>query len=84
MTLVWLVLMVATALSWRMAATPAGVTPQSDGWAATAILLIALFKVWLVIRHFMEVRHAPPALRRICDAWVGLCLVATLSAYWLA
>jgi Prokaryotic Cytochrome C oxidase subunit IV len=52
--------------------------------ASTAVtvgaIAIALVKVRIIFREFMEVRHAPALLRRLTDAWVliiGVCLIGS-------
>jgi Prokaryotic Cytochrome C oxidase subunit IV len=43
-------------------------------------IVIALIKLRIIFREFMEVRHAPALLRRLTDAWVlliGVCLIGT-------
>lgn len=52
--------------------------------ASTAVtvgaIVIALVKVRIIFREFMEVRHAPQWLRRITDGWViliGACLMGS-------
>lgn len=69
--LVWAVLMSLTVLSWWLG-TESG---AGDARAAGVGLLgVAFLKARLVIRHFMEVRHAPRALRLATDVWVfGVC-----------
>lgn len=70
-TLVWLVLVSATGLSWWL-----GADHGLDGREAASIgiLVLAMIKVRLVILYFMEVRTAPLPLRLICEAWVvALC-----------
>ncbi|MBJ7336072.1 cytochrome C oxidase subunit IV family protein [Mycolicibacterium sp.] len=44
---------------------------------------IALIKVRLIFREFMEVRHAPVLLCRLTDAWVLLIAVALLGSYFV-
>ena len=48
-----------------------------------AAILIALVKVRIIFREFMEVRHAPALLRRLTDAWVLLMGVALLGSYFI-
>jgi len=66
--------MVATGVSWWL-----GTLDEVSGFASATtasvlLVLVAFFKVRLVISHFMEVRHAPKPLRLLCDAWVvGVC-----------
>ncbi len=49
--------------------------------SGVAMLALAFFKVRLVIQEFMEVRHAPVALRWVCDGWLIAAFVATVSSY---
>lgn len=60
---VWTALAVATVASWQ-------VGEGSGDAAVLALLGLAFTKVWLVGRHFMELRHAPPVLRGLFDAYV--------------
>ena len=46
-------------------------------------ILIALVKVRIIFREFMEVRHAPAWLRRLTDAWVLLVGAALLGSYFV-
>jgi hypothetical protein len=43
---------------------------------------IALFKVRIILREFMEVRHAPVLLGRLTDLWVVLAGVSLLGCYF--
>ena len=46
-------------------------------------ILIALVKVHIIFREFMEVRHAPALLRRLTDVWVLLLGAALLGSYFI-
>jgi hypothetical protein len=46
-------------------------------------IVIALLKVRVIIREFMEVRHAPVLLCRLTDAWVVLTGVSLLGCYFV-
>lgn len=71
-TLVWLILVLATATSWWLG-TNHGVGAGDDPRAATiVILVIALAKVRFVGLYFMELRNAPVALR---GAFKGYCVL---------
>jgi len=48
----------------------------------SAAILIALIKVRVIIREFMEVRHAPVLLSRLTDLWVVFTGVALLGGYF--
>lgn len=64
-------------------------TADDDGTlrASTVVtvsaILIALVKVRIIFREFMEVRHAPTLLRRITDVWVVLIGTALLGTYFV-
>jgi cytochrome c oxidase subunit IV len=78
---VWLALSAITlaqlalgSLGERDSLTPnAGVTSSA--------IVIALIKVRVIIREFMEVRHAPVLLCRLTDLWVVLTGVSLLGFY---
>jgi hypothetical protein len=40
-----------------------------------------LIKFRIIMREFMEVRHAPPLLRRLTDILVAVIAVALLGTY---
>jgi hypothetical protein len=46
-------------------------------------IVIALVKVRIIFREFMEVRHAPVLLRRLTDAWVVVIAVCLLGSYFV-
>ena len=45
--------------------------------------MIALVKVRIIFREFMEVRSAPVLLCRLTDAWVVLIGVSLLGCYFI-
>jgi hypothetical protein len=49
----------------------------------SSVIVIALVKVRVIIREFMEVRHAPVLLCRLTDLWVVLTCVSLLGAYFV-
>lgn len=63
---VWLLLMAATIVTTWWLAKDA--IPPRVGTAA--IIVIAAFKVRLVLLYFMDLRHAPLPLRLVFEAWV--------------
>jgi hypothetical protein len=48
-----------------------------------SVIMIALIKVRIIFREFMEVRQAPILLCRLTDAWVLLMAVLLLGSYFL-
>jgi hypothetical protein len=78
-SIVWAALMLATCAStWLLSKN--SVRPEV---ATVAIVLIAAVKVRLVIRHFMEVRRAPLALRLVCDGWLLAVTTLIVTIYLL-
>lgn len=75
-TIVWLILILASSLSWFMGAN------QNQILLNVIIILITFVKVRLVITHFMEVRSAPQALRILCDAWMAILCISMLMLYF--
>lgn len=78
-TWVWLLLVLITGASWAVG---------SHVWLASnhllAVVFILLFtgvKMHLVIRHFMEVNHAPAWLKHFCSIWLALLLASLLWLY---
>jgi hypothetical protein len=73
-TAIWALLALATVLTWYMGGDAALNIPA-------LMLLIAFFKSRLVIMHFMEVNHAPMALRLAGEAWGIVCCTALIVLY---
>jgi hypothetical protein len=49
----------------------------------SSVIVIALVKVRIIFREFMEVRQAPAVLCRLTDAWVVLMAAALLGSYFV-
>lgn len=49
----------------------------------TSVIVIALIKVRIIFREFMEVREAPARLRRLTDAWVLLIAAGLFGSYFI-
>jgi cytochrome c oxidase subunit IV len=82
LTIVWALLTAVTvASSWI--AIDGGASHQINTTVTTIVLLIAAFKAHMVIRHFMEVRHAPVWLKATTSGWV-LGLFALLLGFYFA
>ncbi len=84
----WIALVLLTALSWYLsvdlgAGEPGQLGEQARRLTASALLLLAFFKVRLVIMHFMEVATAPLPLRMIMELWVLAVCGVLLAMYWL-
>lgn len=75
----WLVLMIATAITWYL-----GEVRAAGTGAIVGILLIAFVKGRLVILDFMELRQAPRMWRLLLEGWMLLVGSLILLAYWLS
>lgn len=58
-------------------------THRASSAVTTIAILLALVKVRLIFREFMQVRNAPALLRRLTDLWVLLIGAALLGSYFL-
>ena len=81
---VWLLLMLATGLSWWLGLDQGAAADQQGDYRyiSSSLIIIAFIKVRIVIRYFMEVRQAPLALKLVCDAWVVLVCGTIIYLYW--
>ena len=48
----------------------------------SSAIVMALIKVRIIFREFMDVRHAPVLLRRLTDLWVVFTGAILLGCYW--
>lgn len=80
---VWLALCAVTFGSFAIgsAGPRAGIDPSAA--LTTSAIVIALVKVRIIFREFMEVRHAPALLRRLTDAWVWVTAASLLGTYYV-
>lgn len=81
LTIVWAFLTAITLASWWIS-QGSGASYHTNTAVTLSVLVIAVLKVHLVMRYFMEVRHAPPWLRRTADGWLIL-LFLLLSGLYL-
>ncbi len=79
-TVVWLVLVAATVLSWSLGAEH---SLHGGGRIGVSVLIIAvaLFKVRLVGLWFMELRGAPRLLRLLFEGYCAVVAIALIAAY---
>jgi len=47
------------------------------------VIAVALIKVRIIFREFMEVRHAPVLLCRLTDTWLMITAVSLLGIYFV-
>jgi caa(3)-type oxidase subunit IV len=75
----WLVLVVATLITWYLGEVGAAGTA-----AIVAMLVIAFVKGRLVILDFMELRDAPRLWRTLLEGWLIVVGSLILLAYWIS
>jgi hypothetical protein len=76
-TLVWVILVGATMLSWEM-----GHGAFDDlRYARVAVIVVGFIKVRYVILDFMEIRHAPWFIRLVGESWVVVVCVVLIALY---
>ena len=82
--IVWLILTSMTlAYVWIDHTVDQNGTLKASTVVTVTAIGIALIKVRIIFREFMEVRHAPAWLCRLTDAWVVLIAVCLLGSYFV-
>jgi Prokaryotic Cytochrome C oxidase subunit IV len=79
---VWLILASFT-LAYLWIDHSVGGSLRSSAVVTSSVIVIALIKVRIIFREFMEVRQAPVLLCRLTDAWVILIAVGLLGSYFI-
>jgi hypothetical protein len=81
---VWLILTSMTlAYVWIDHTADQNGTLRASTVVTVSAIVIALIKVRIIFREFMEVRHAPAVLCRLTDAWVVLIGACLLGSYFV-
>jgi heme/copper-type cytochrome/quinol oxidase subunit 4 len=78
-TRVWLVLVALTLASFALAEGA-----HAARLAATAVILIAAFKVRLVFVYFMELEWKPLPWRFLFELWTVASAAIIIGGYWVA
>ena len=82
--IVWLVLSSITLVYlWMDHSVDCDGVLKPSAVVTASVIVIALIKVRIIFREFMEVRHAPALLCRLTDAWVVLMAVCLLGSYFI-
>lgn len=83
LSIVWLILTAMTlAYVWIDHTADQNGTLRPSTVVTVSAIGIALIKVRIIFREFMEVRHAPVLLCRLTDAWVVLIAACLLGSYF--
>ncbi|WP_454787940.1 cytochrome C oxidase subunit IV family protein [Mycolicibacterium lutetiense] len=82
--IVWVILTAMTLVYvWLDEAVDQNGTLKASTVVTVGAIVIALIKVRIIFREFMEVRHAPALLCRLTDGWVVLIGVCLLGSYFV-
>jgi hypothetical protein len=80
--IVWLALSGITLAQFAVGSLGEADALRPNALITSSAIVIALIKVRVVIREFMEVRHAPVLLGRLTDLWIVLTGVSLLGSYF--
>lgn len=81
LVLVWLALSAITLAQLAVGSLDTADVLAPNAAVTAAAIVLALVKVRVILREFMEVRHAPALLGRLTDLWVVVTGVSLLGAY---
>jgi hypothetical protein len=81
--IVWLALSTITCVSLWLGSLHHHDAFKPNAAITFSVIVIALVKVRVIVREFMEVRNAPNLLRRLTDMWLGLTGVSLLGTYFV-
>ena len=79
---VWVALALLT-LGYLWIDHSVGGSLRSNAVVTSSVIVIALIKVRIIFREFMEVRHAPVLLRRLTDVWVFAIAAGLFGSYFV-
>ena len=80
---VWLALSAITIAQLGVGSLDGQHALRANAAITSSAIVIALVKVRIIIREFMEVRHAPVLLCRLTDLWVVVTGVSLLGCYFV-
>jgi Prokaryotic Cytochrome C oxidase subunit IV len=80
---VWLALSAITIAQLGVGSLDGQDALRPNAAITSSAIVIALVKVRIIIREFMEVRHAPVLLCRLTDLWVVVTGVSLLGCYFV-
>ncbi len=82
--IVWAILTSMTLVYvWLDSSVDQNGTLRASTVVTVSAIVIALIKVRIIFREFMEVRHAPALLCRLTDGWVVLIGICLLGSYFV-
>ena len=82
-SVVWLVLVAATAFSWVLG-TEHGLGSNAQQLASVAVLAVAFIKIRFIGLYFMELREAPILLRGLFEVYCAAVGTLVISLFLFA
>jgi cytochrome c oxidase subunit IV len=82
LSIVWVALSAITLTQLGVASLGRKAALAPNAVITASAIGIALVKVRVIIREFMEVRHAPVLLGRLTDLWIAIAGVSLLGCYF--
>ncbi|MFA5941120.1 MAG: cytochrome C oxidase subunit IV family protein [Sinimarinibacterium sp.] len=79
--IVWAILSAITAAQYLVLTAGKGILFAPNAALTTSVIVVSLVKVRLILREFMDVRHAPALLRRVADIWLAVTAASLLGPY---
>jgi hypothetical protein len=80
--LAWLILSAITLSQLGVGSLDARAALRPNAAITAGAIAIALLKVRIILREFMEVRHAPVLLGRLTDLWLAIAGLSLLGGYF--
>jgi cytochrome c oxidase subunit IV len=78
---IWLLLLAATGVTFWLGES--GISGSAGMAPVLVMFALAFVKALLVMRNFMELRHAPALWRLLLQGWLVLVTTGIVLAYWL-
>jgi hypothetical protein len=79
----WLALSAITIASLSVGSLDGQGALRANAAITFGVIVVALIKVRIIFREFMEVRHAPVSLSRLTDIWLLIAAVTLLGTYFV-
>jgi heme/copper-type cytochrome/quinol oxidase subunit 4 len=76
--IIWVILVAITLLSWLAAEGQI-----ASRFVASAVIIIAAFKINLVVGHFMELKWRPRPFRIIVTGWLMIVTTIIIVGQWV-
>ena len=80
---VWLAIFAVSSVSWLLSNFSMELGSFSDKHLSQLLVVLGFLKIWMIVHHFMEIKHAPRYLKIFCEGWVALSCISILSIFYI-